>query len=123
MRALRAVGIAVAVLAGLALLSFAIPVPIWRTGELPAPPLPLVERGPIVSMPDRIWIDTDAACGHSRTTDPDDCLAILLLARTPGVAIAGISTVFGNTPLTVEKWSYCSQCQRQSSRDFDRLMI
>ena len=98
-RILRAGGLAVGILAGLALLSFAIPVPIWRTGELPAPPLPVVERGPVVSMPERIWIDTDAACGHSRTTDPDDCLAIVLLARTPGVEIAGISTVFGNAPL------------------------
>jgi purine nucleosidase len=61
----------------------------------------VVERGPVVSMPERIWLDADAACGASRTTDRDDCLAILLLARTPGLEIADISTVFGNAPLTV----------------------
>jgi inosine-uridine nucleoside N-ribohydrolase len=48
-----------------------------------------------------VWIDTDAACGQGRRTDPDDCLAILLLALTPDVEIAGISTVFGNAPLDV----------------------
>jgi inosine-uridine nucleoside N-ribohydrolase len=88
-------------LLALALLSFAVPVRVWRTGELPAPPLPVVEGGPTVTMPRRVWIDTDAACGQGRTTDPDDCFAILLLARTPGVEIAGISTVFGNAPLDV----------------------
>jgi purine nucleosidase len=100
-RIVRACGAAVAVLALLALATFAIPVPTWRTGELPVPPLDLVKGGPAARMPERIWIDTDAACGHVRTTDPDDCLAILLLARAPGVEIVGISTVFGNAPLAV----------------------
>jgi purine nucleosidase len=59
----------------------------------------VVEGGPIVAMPKRVRIDTDAACGQGRTTDPDDCLAILLLARTPGVEIASVSTVFGNASL------------------------
>ncbi len=66
---------------------------------MPAPPLPLVRGGPV--LPRRVWIDTDAACGHARTADPDDCLAILLLARSPGVELVGISTVFGNAPLEV----------------------
>jgi purine nucleosidase len=54
-----------------------------------------------VGLPRRVWIDTDAACGHARTADPDDCLAILLLARSSGVELVGISTVFGNAPLEV----------------------
>jgi purine nucleosidase len=91
----------VAVLAILALATFAIPLPTWRTGELPVPSLDLVKGGPAVRVPERIWIDTDAACGHGRTTDPDDCLAILLLARAPGAEIVGFSTVFGNAPLAV----------------------
>jgi pyrimidine-specific ribonucleoside hydrolase len=43
-----------------------------------------------------IWVDTDAGCGISNFTDPDDCLAILALSRAPHVLIRGISTVFGN---------------------------
>jgi inosine-uridine nucleoside N-ribohydrolase len=75
------------------------PVRVWRTGELDMPPLALVAGGPAVDMPRRVWIDTDAACGHGRRVDPDDCLAILLLAKTPGIEIVGISTVHGNAPL------------------------
>ncbi|HEX6106574.1 MAG TPA: nucleoside hydrolase [Gemmatimonadales bacterium] len=81
------------------LLSFALPVRVWRTGELPAPPLPLVRGGPQVYLPERVWIDTDAACGSGRTVDPDDCLALLLLLRSPGLTVVGISTVHGNAPL------------------------
>jgi inosine-uridine nucleoside N-ribohydrolase len=96
-------GFAIAALAaaGLILLSLAIPLEVWRTGELPAPPMQLVEGGPAVALTRRIWIDTDAACGHSRTTDPDDCFALLLLARAKGVRIAGVSSVFGNAPLAI----------------------
>ena len=50
----------------------------WRTGELQAPPLPVIESGPAVGLPERVWIDTDAACGNGRATDPDDCF------RPPG---------------------------------------
>lgn len=85
----------------LALVSFAVPLHLWRTGELPASPLPIVEGGPMVDIPKRIWIDTDAACGHDRTADPDDCLALLLFARTRGIEIAGISTVHGNASLDI----------------------
>ena len=56
---------------------------------MPAPPLPLDRGGPVVALPRRIWIDTDAACGHARTADPDDCLAILLLARSPACRAGG----------------------------------
>jgi purine nucleosidase len=101
LRIARDVGVAVVVLVVLALLTFAIPVRTWRTGELPAPPLPVVEGGPAVRLSERIWIDTDAACGHGRTTDPDDCFAILLLSRARGVKVVGISTVHGNASLQV----------------------
>jgi inosine-uridine nucleoside N-ribohydrolase len=47
-------------------------------------------------MPRRLWIDTDAACGSGRRTDPDDCFAIALLAHASDLRIIGISTVFGN---------------------------
>ena len=55
----------------LGLATFAIPVPVCRTGELQAPPLPVIENsGPAVGLPERVWIDTDAACGNGRATDP-----------------------------------------------------
>jgi purine nucleosidase len=101
MRMVRRLALAFVALVVLAMTSFAIPVPIWRTGELSVPPLPIDEGGPAVTMPKRVWIDTDAACGHGRTTDPDDCFAILLLAQAAGLEIVGISTVFGNAPLDV----------------------
>lgn len=85
----------------LALASFAIPIPAWRTGELPAPPLSLVQGGPAVNVPERVWIDTDAACGYSCATDPDDCFAILLLAKSKRVEIVGVSSVHGNAPVDV----------------------
>ncbi|MGH7630473.1 MAG: nucleoside hydrolase [Gemmatimonadales bacterium] len=99
MRTAARFAVGAAVLALLALLTFAIPIEEWRTGELAAPPLPTVEGGPAVTLPPRLWIDTDAACGVGRTTDPDDCFAILLLAQAPGLDVVGISTVHGNAPL------------------------
>jgi purine nucleosidase len=101
LRTIRSLGVIVAALVILLLLTFAIPIPVWRTGELPAPPLPLVKGGPTVSLSKRIWIDTDAACGHSRTTDPDDCFTLLLLAQADDVEIVGISTVHGNASLDI----------------------
>ena len=94
-------GLLTAVLAALLLATLALPIRRWRTGEMPVAPLPVVPGGPPVSLPRRVWIDTDPACGHSRSSDPDDCLAILLLARTPGIELVGISTVHGNAPLEV----------------------
>jgi hypothetical protein len=55
-RLLRASAVALVVLALLALATFALPVREWRTGELPAPALPLVAGGLAVEMPARIWI-------------------------------------------------------------------
>jgi inosine-uridine nucleoside N-ribohydrolase len=80
----------------LALLSFALPVQSWRTGEIEAPPLSY-EKAP--SGPLRLWVDTDAACGTGRRRDPDDCLALLALLSRPGVELVGVSTVFGNADL------------------------
>lgn len=83
----------------LLIVTLAMPVRTWRTGELPVPPLALIQGGPRVPLSDRGWVDTDAACGLGRRTDPDDCLALLLLARSKDVEIVGISTVFGNAAL------------------------
>jgi inosine-uridine nucleoside N-ribohydrolase len=44
-----------------------------------------------------VWIDTDPACGISRTTDVDDCWALQLALQSPELEIRGISTVFGNS--------------------------
>ena len=82
----------------LILLAFALPVTVWRTGERAAPPLTLVKAGPDAAMPRRLWIDTDAACGHAADADADDCFALLLLLRAPGIEVVGISTVGGNAP-------------------------
>lgn len=95
----RWVAVALALLMLLLLATFAMPVRTWRTGEFPVAPLPLIEGGPRVPLSHRVWIDTDAACGIGRRTDPDDCLAVLLLARSDRAEIAGISTVFGNAAL------------------------
>ncbi len=69
----------------------------WQTGRSPLDPLNLMPGGPAVESTGRIWIDTDAACGATSRTDPDDCLAILWLVER-GADIIGISTSFGNAP-------------------------
>jgi inosine-uridine nucleoside N-ribohydrolase len=79
----------------------ALPVKVWRTGDRG---LSTLDAHPETATPPfsrRLWIDTDAACGHSPRTDPDDCLAIALLARAREVEVAGISVVAGNAPLEV----------------------
>ena len=81
--------------------SLMVPIQIWRTGELASAPLPVEPGRTFSTTPTRVWIDTDAACGQTSRTDPDDCLAILLLAQEDGVQIIGVSTVFGNAPLSV----------------------
>jgi inosine-uridine nucleoside N-ribohydrolase len=100
----RPVGIALAAAAVtlvLLVLTLALPVRLWRTGEPPAPPLPTTPGRPIAPSPLRVWIDADAACGQGPRTDPDDCLAILLLASSPAIHIAGMSSVFGNASIAV----------------------
>lgn len=92
-----------AVLALLLGLGFTLGMPVraWRTGEPGLPPLETRPGRPLGPLPLRVWLDTDAACGAGPRTDPDDCFAILLLARSPEVRIAGISTVFGNASIEV----------------------
>ncbi|WP_029032841.1 nucleoside hydrolase [Salinarimonas rosea] len=81
----------------LGVLSLALPIASWRTGEIETEPLALLHHAG--ERPARLWIDTDAACGLGPRTDPDDCLALHRLAREDGLEIVGISTVFGNAPL------------------------
>jgi inosine-uridine nucleoside N-ribohydrolase len=47
----------------------------------------------------RVWIDTDPACGLGTTSDPDDCFALLELLASLHVEIVGISTTFGNASI------------------------
>jgi inosine-uridine nucleoside N-ribohydrolase len=82
-----------------AVLSLALPIHVWRTGEPPALPIPIEPGQRFAAFPLRLWIDTDAACGTGSATDADDCLALLLLAEEPRMDIAGVSTVFGNASL------------------------
>lgn len=77
-----------------------VPADAWWTGRMAGSRLALVPGGPAVEKTERVWIDTDAACGAGPRTDPDDCFAILwLLAQ--GVEVVGISTSFGNAEGTV----------------------
>lgn len=80
--------------------TLAMPVRLWRTGRMTVPPLALSGGGRF-GVPDRIWIDTDAACGHTARTDVDDCLALWLLAKRSVPEVVAVSTVFGNAPLDV----------------------
>jgi purine nucleosidase len=96
---LRFAGIGLAVVLGVLLLTLALPVRSWRTGEQPRPRLVMLPTDSTPELHTRIWIDTDAACGEGRRTDPDDCLALLALARDSTVRIAGISTVHGNAAI------------------------
>jgi inosine-uridine nucleoside N-ribohydrolase len=73
----------------------------WRTGDQGLSPLSYRPAQPDSPASLRLWIDTDAACGHTERTDPDDCFAIALLAYASDVQIVGISSVFGNAPAEV----------------------
>lgn len=93
----------VLVAAGLFLSTLAMPVRVWRTGELPVPPLDMQSGVAFARPTDRLWVDTDIACGTGPRTDPDDCLALLLLSRTLWSHVVGMSTIAGNAPrATVE---------------------
>jgi purine nucleosidase len=98
LRILRVLGVAAAILVAGLVVTLAIPVATWRTGDQGLAPLDRAPATPTPPMARRLWIDTDAACGVGARTDPDDCLAIALLAQSAGFEIAGISTVFGNAP-------------------------
>jgi purine nucleosidase len=84
-----------------AALTLVVPVPEWRTGRQPVMPLLLQTGDRFSSASQRIWVDTDAACGTAPRADPDDCLALALLGTAPRLQWAGVSTVFGNAPIDV----------------------
>jgi purine nucleosidase len=46
-----------------------------------------------------VWIDSDAACGTGPRADPDDCLALRMIAANGSKKVVGISSVFGNAAL------------------------
>ncbi|MDF0750733.1 nucleoside hydrolase [Marinobacter sp. 71-i] len=82
-------------------LTLAIPVETWRTGQQFSAPLPVLAPSELPAAPHRIWVDADPACGKGPRVDPDDCIALWYLMRETDVAIAGVSTVFGNASLDV----------------------
>jgi purine nucleosidase len=99
-RGLYVAGVGAIALGALMLTTFAIPLPAWRIGhDRDWRPMRLLASDQIPSLPRRVWIDTDAACGHGPWHDPDDCLALLALLRRADIQVVGVSTVFGNAPL------------------------
>jgi purine nucleosidase len=91
--------LAVSVIALLVTGALALPVKLWRTGQVALPELVYSAAPHRAAKPARVWVDADAACGTGRHRDPDDCLALLSLATASDIDIAGISTVFGNAPV------------------------
>jgi purine nucleosidase len=98
---LRAAGAVVVLLLAALLVMLALPIEEWRTGDRGLMPLERAPEQAAPPWPRRLWIDTDAACGHGERTDPDDCFALALLVDEARLEIAGISTVAGNAPLDV----------------------
>jgi purine nucleosidase len=92
--------ILIGIIAVLAVMVLAVPVNVWRTGEVPLPGLQHLPPASDTLKPTRVWVDTDAACGTGQRRDPDDCLALLWLAGAADIDTAGISTVFGNAPVS-----------------------
>ena len=92
--------IAIGGIASLVVVVLALPVQLWRTGEVPQPALHYAPAPRDAVKAARVWIDADPACGTGGHRDPDDCLALLSLASATGIDIVGISTVFGNAPVS-----------------------
>jgi purine nucleosidase len=88
-------------LAALMVVTLALPIEAWRTGRGEVEELSLAPAGTYTINAQRVWVDTDAACGAGPMTDPDDCLALLALLKAQGIDVVGVSTVFGNAPLEV----------------------
>jgi purine nucleosidase len=88
-------------LAALIAVTLALPIETWRTGRGEIGQLSLAPAGAHAVDAQRVWVDTDAACGAGPMTDPDDCLALLALLKAQAIDIVGVSTVFGNAPLEV----------------------
>ena len=99
-KVLKRVLILIAAITLLVMGVMALPVQQWRTGEVPQPSLHYPSTPRVAVKATRLWIDADAACGTGRRRDPDDCLALLSLGNATGVDIVGISTVFGNAPVS-----------------------
>lgn len=78
----------------------AFPITLWRTGETPLPALRYLPVAAHTTQADRLWLDADPACGTGQRRDPDDCLALLSLVAAKHLNIVGISTVFGNAPVS-----------------------
>jgi inosine-uridine nucleoside N-ribohydrolase len=97
----RKLAVAIALAAVALVATLAVPLEEWRTGDAGLAPLDYAPPPHEAWATRRLWIDTDAACGHGPRTDPDDCLAIAMLARQRALRIAGISTVAGNAPREV----------------------
>jgi purine nucleosidase len=91
--------LAVSSLVVLVTAALALPVELWRTGQVPLPELVYSAAPHRAAKAIRVWIDADAACGTGPHRDPDDCLALLSLATASEIDIVGISTVFGNAPV------------------------
>lgn len=98
---LIAVGAALVAAALVFIVLLALPIDRWRLGESADSQVAFNLSPGTAAWPasTRLWIDTDAACGVTPRTDPDDCLAILMLALSERVRIAGVSTVFGNASI------------------------
>ena len=90
----------IAAVVALVVIAAAVPVPLWRTGETPLPELHYLPAQRGASKATRVWIDADAACGTGKRRDPDDCLAQLSIASATNIHIVGISSVFGNAPVS-----------------------
>ncbi len=90
-----------AALAILVIVVLAMPIPQWRTGEVPQPALLYAPKPRTPDGATRVWIDADAACGTGRHRDPDDCIALLSTVSAPRIEIVGISTTYGNAPVSV----------------------
>ena len=98
MNFLRRAGWVALALTGSAVLVLSLPMASWRTGETSAPALTLLAGHSFPALQNRVWIDTDAACGTGPRVDPDDCLALLALLEDSRIDVVGVSTVFGNAP-------------------------
>ena len=62
------------------------------------PALTLRPGGSLAALPNRVWIDTDAACGTGPRVHPDDGLAALALREDARIHMISDVTVFGNAP-------------------------